>query len=221
MRERSLAMPAVLPGVKTDPRPGRPWAFAAIFLLVLLAYFPAIKGGFIWDDDPHVTKPELQSIEGLRRIWFELGATQQYYPVLHSAFWIEHRLWGEATLPYHLLNVWLHSASACLVVVFLRRLWGEEKPPAAAWFSGLIFALHPVGVESVAWISEQKNTLSTVFYLLAALNYLRFYERASSRAGCYGLATLFFILALSSKSVTATLPAGLLVVIWWKRGRLE
>ena len=97
MRERSLPMPAVLPQVKTDPRPGRRWAFPAIFLLVLLSYFPALNGGLIWDDDRHVTKPELQSIEGLRRIWFELGATQQYYPVLHSAFWVEHRLWGDAT----------------------------------------------------------------------------------------------------------------------------
>ena len=278
MRDRSLPTPALLPDRRADPRPGRPWAFAAVFLLVLLAYFPALKGGFIWDDDRHVTKPELQSLEGLRRIWFEPGATQQYYPVLHSAFWIEHRIWGEAPLGYHLVNVFLHATSACLFVVVLQRLWGRAGPrgppterdsaemasaperragvrprrvpegrrrrtfapaepsgPAlprlAAWFAGLIFALHPVGVESVAWISEQKNTLSTVFYLLAALAYFRFYESrecvrqnpggGGKPAATYCLATFLFILALLSKSVTATLPAGLLVVIWWKRGRLE
>ena len=98
---------------------GRAWAFAAIFLLTLLAYLPAIRGGFIWDDDRHVTRPDLQSFAGLRRIWFEVGATQQYYPVLHSAFWLEHRLWGDNPFCYHLLNVLLHAASACLFMVVL------------------------------------------------------------------------------------------------------
>ncbi len=190
------------------------WLATLVFAATLAAYFPALRGGLLWDDDAHVTRPELQSLGGLGRIWCELGATQQYYPVLHSAFWVEHRLWGDATLGYHLVNVLLHATAACLLILVLRRL-----AVPGAWFAGLIFALHPVEVESVAWISEQKNTLSTVFYLLSALAYLRFDETRGRR--CYGLALGLFLLALLSKSVTATLPAALLVVFWWRRGRLS
>ena len=117
----------------------------------------------------HVTRADLRSLHGLWRIWFDLGATQQYYPLLHSAFWLEHRIWGDAVLGYHLTNVVLHAASACLVVMIVRRL---SLP--GAWLAGFIFALHPVCVEAVAWISEQKSTLSGVFYLAAALTYLHF-----------------------------------------------
>jgi protein O-mannosyl-transferase len=117
-----------------------------IFTATLLAYGPALRGGMLWDDDGHVTKPELQSLDGLRRIWTEAGATQQYYPLLHSAFWLEHRWWGDATPGYHLTNVLLHALAACLVAGVLRRL---ALP--GAWFAALLFALHPVCVESVAW----------------------------------------------------------------------
>jgi protein O-mannosyl-transferase len=199
------------------PRAVRPLVACAIVALVLgatlAAYFPALRGGLVWDDDFHVTKAALRSLSGLARIWFRLGATSQYYPVLHTAFWIEYHLWGDATLGYHLVNMFLHAASACLFILLLQRL----KVPGA-WFGGLLFALHPVGVESVAWISEQKNTLSTVFYLLATLTYLRW--RVAARPYLYFLATAFFILAILSKSVTVTLPAALLVIIWWQDGRL-
>jgi len=187
------------------------WAF--IFCATLAAYWPALQGGFLWDDAGHVTRPELQSWTGLWRIWFDLGATQQYYPLLHSAFWIEHRIWGDAVLGYHLTNVALHAASACLVVTIVRRL---SLP--GAWLAGLVFALHPVCVEAVAWISEQKSTLAGVFYLGAALAYLHF-DR-TRRTWRYFLALVLFVLALASKTVTATLPAALLVVFWWQRGRL-
>ena len=179
----------------------------------LVAYLPAVRGGFVWDDDAHVTRPALRSLDGLRRIWFELGATQQYYPLLHSAFWFEHRLWGDSVVGYHLANILLHAAAACLVVAIMRRL---ALP--GAWLAGLVFALHPVNVESVAWISEQKNTLSAVFCLGAAYVYLAF-DR-DRRPGQYALALVLFVLALMTKSVTATLPAALLVVLCWKRGRL-
>jgi len=185
-----------------------------VFAAVLLAYWPALRGRIIWDDAAYVTREELQSWHGLRRIWSEVGATEQYYPLLHSAFWVEHRLWGDATLGYHLLNVALHAASACLLALILRRLAAP-----GAWFAGLIFALHPVCVESVAWITEQKNTLSTLFYLLSVLAYLRF-DRDRGRRW-YFLASGFFILALLSKTVTATLPAALLVIFWWRRGSLS
>ena len=129
--------------------------WASIFCAALAAYWPALRGGMVWDDASHVTSPALESLHGLWRIWFDLGATQQYYPLLHSAFWMEHRIWGDAVLGYHLTNVVLHAASACLVVLIARRL---SLP--GAWLAGLVFAVHPVCVEAVAWISEQKSTLS-------------------------------------------------------------
>lgn len=161
----------------------------------------------------------MRSFAGLARIWFEPGATQQYYPLLHSAFWFEYQLWGDATPGYHLVNVLLHATSACLFAAILRRL----SLPGSA-FAALLFALHPVCVESVAWIAEQKNTLSAALYLSAALAYFRFEEsreRGRPRPRSYALATTLFLFALLTKTVTATLPAALLVVTWWRRGRLE
>jgi len=199
----------------TEPNRGSPLAVFALGLLVtLVAYLPALKGDFLWDDAGHVTAPVLQSWSGLLRIWFEVGTTQQYYPLLHSAFWIEHQLWGDATLGYHLINVLWHATSACLLVVVLRRL----SVPGAL-LAGLVFALHPVCVESVAWISEQKNTLSTVFYLAATLAWLRFED--DRRPSRYAVAILWFVAALLTKTVTATLPGALLVIAWWRRGRLS
>lgn len=188
--------------------------FALLLLLVGLVYFPSLRGEFLWDDPGHVSSPELQTVSGLARIWTEPGATQQYYPLLHSAFWIEHRLWGDAPVGYRLINLLWHATSACLLVVILRRL-----AVRGALLAGLLFALHPVCVESVAWITEQKNTLSTVFYLAAALAWLRFEE--DRRPARYAVATLWFLAALLTKTVTATLPAALLVVAWWRRGRIS
>jgi tetratricopeptide (TPR) repeat protein len=189
------------------------WAIA-IAGVAILGYWPALQGGWVWDDNAHVTAPALRSWSGLWRIWSEPGATQQYYPVLHSAFWLEHRLWGDAVLGYHLANLGQHLVAAGLFARVLHRLAVPGALLAAA-----IFALHPVQVESVAWISEQKNTLSLVFYLGAALAYLRF--DAGRRPRDYWLAFACFAGALLTKSVTATLPAALLVVFWWRRGRLD
>src|SRR5580700_2519383 len=131
--------------------------WALLFFGTLICYSPALHGGPLWDDDHHVTSPDLQSLHGLWRIWFDPGATQQYYPLLHSAFWIEHRIWGDSVLGYHLVNVVLHATAAFLLIEILRRL---SLP--GALLAGFLFALHPVCVEAVAWISEQKSTLSGV-----------------------------------------------------------
>jgi Tfp pilus assembly protein PilF len=235
------------------PRWTRWAADGALGLVTLLAYWPALTAGFIWDDDAHVTRAELQSWRGLGRIWFEPGATQQYYPVLHSAFWLEHRLWGQAPLGYHLLNLGLHAVAALLLVRVLLNLLDPAWPPAlrqgGAYLAAALFALHPVGVESVAWIAEQKNTLSTVCALSAVLCYLRFdheWEERDLRARLnlgprsglesdwaqrvrrsrsawlwYAVGTGWLIAALLAKSVTATVPAALLVAMWWRRGRLD
>ena len=110
-----------------------PWVLAGIFLATIAAYLPALRGGFIWDDDAHVTKPALRSLSGLGRIWTELGATQQYYPALHSAFWLEHRLWGDSAFAYHLANVLLHATSSCLLAVLLRRQsWSSVSREASS-----------------------------------------------------------------------------------------
>jgi tetratricopeptide (TPR) repeat protein len=188
-------------------------AAASLVFATLIAYSPALDGTRLWDDASHITSPALQSVQGLWAIWSKLGATQQYYPLLHTAFWLEHHLWGDAVLGYHLTNVVQHLVSAFLVVLIVRRL---SLP--GAWLAGFLFALHPVCVESVAWISEQKNTLSAVFYLGSALAYLSFDRTRQWRR--YYLALGLFVLALLSKTVTATLPAALLLVLWWQRGRI-
>ena len=208
-------------------------AGAVLLVSVFVIYGPCLNGALLWDDPAHVTRLELRSWTGLWRIWFEPGATQQYYPVLHSAFWLQHRLWGDTTMGYHVVSVLLHALNACGVAVLLQRLSNAatvsdrqdansgtpRRVLAISWFAGFLFAVHPVAVESVAWITEQKNTLSMAFYLGAALAYFRF--DAARTASSYIVATLLFVLAVGSKTTTATLPAALWVVLWWIRGRLQ
>jgi tetratricopeptide (TPR) repeat protein len=216
--------------LQTSPASHAPWFLAALAAAVLLAYQPVFQAGFIWDDDAHLTAPGLRSVSGLGRIWTEPDVTQQYYPLLHSLFWVEHRLWGDNPLGYHLANLTLHALAACLFGLLVRRLLspGPAAPAAdrergrfvgVGWLAMAIFALHPVHVESVAWISEQKNTLSAVFALGAALAWLRF-DGSRSRL-FYWLASALFVLGLLTKTVVATLPAALLVLCWWRRGKLH
>jgi tetratricopeptide (TPR) repeat protein len=195
----------------------------AIVLLVLLAFFPALRGGFIWDDDAYVTGNQaLHDWNGLRRIWFVTAATPQYYPLVHTTFWLEYHLWGLNPFGFHLVNVLLHALAAILLWRVLLRL---QLP--GAWLAAAIFALHPVQVETVAWITERKNVLSAVFYFAAALTYLGFVTSADAgvqnkRRSCFYLGALvLFVAALLSKTVTCSLPAALLLVCWWKRGRLR
>jgi Flp pilus assembly protein TadD len=190
------------------------WLLAVLLVAAtVLAYQPVWRAGFIWDDDAYLTKEGLRSLHGLGLIWSRFGATPQYYPLTYSAFWLEHRLWGDASAPYHWVIILLHASSALLVAVILKRL---EVP--GAWMAAALFALHPVQVESVAWVSEIKNTLSGLFYLGAMLAYLKF--QSSNHKSFYGLGLLLFVLGLLTKTVVATLPGALLVLIWWKRGRL-
>jgi Tfp pilus assembly protein PilF len=183
-----------------------------LLLATLAAYYPAWNGRPIWDDDGHITAPELRSIAGLGHIWTKLGATQQYYPLVHTAFWVEHRLWGDAPFGYHLLNIMLHALSALLLYKILRRL-----AIPGAWFAAALFALHPIEVESVAWISELKNCLSGVFFFAAVYSYLRFDDTRAKNL--YFGALCLFVLGLMAKTAIAPMPAALLVILWWKRGR--
>jgi len=185
-----------------------------LLFTVLVVYKPAWNGQPIWDDDHHITRPELRSMGGIERIWTQLGATQQYYPIVHSVFWIEYHLWSDSTFGYHFINILLHFLSVLLLVCILRRL-----AIPGAWFIAAIFALHPVQVESVAWITELKNTLSGVFFFAAVLVYLQFDNERKRKL--YLIAIGFFIMGLMSKSVIAPLPVSLLVVFWWKRGKID
>ena len=199
------------------------WQGGLIILLVFLAYLPALRGGFIWDDDYYVThNPTLHDLGGLHRIWFKVGAVPQYYPMVHTAFWLEYHLWGLNPVGYHLINVLLHATAAILLWQVLLRLRIR-----GAWLAAVLFALHPVCVESVAWITERKNVLSAVFYFAAALAYLRFAAWAEPggpnrlRWYWYLGALVLFMATLLSKTVTCSLPAALLLVCWWKQGRVQ
>jgi tetratricopeptide (TPR) repeat protein len=194
-------------------------AAIALLLLTLLAYAPVVRCGFIWDDDDYVSANEtLRSVSGLARIWCDPSATPQYYPLVHTTLWLEYRLWGPWPPGYHVVNVLIHAVSALLVWQLLRRL---EVP--GAWLAAAIFALHPVQVESVAWITERKNVLSLCFYLGAVWVYLRSAawtgrpQSAMASAGNYACLLLLFGCALLSKTTACTLPAALLLLRYWKR----
>ena len=191
---------------------------AALVALTLLAYLPGLHAGFVWDDDVHVTQNQvLRTGHGLADIWLTPGAIIQYYPLTHTSWWIQYHLWGLAPLGYHLVNVLIHGGSAAVLWLVLRRLGVP-----GAWMAAAVFALHPVHVESVAWVTELKNVQSGLFYLLALLGYLRWglADDAQPARRLYALSSLFFLCALLSKTVTSTLPAAVALVLWWKRGRL-
>jgi len=197
---------------------------APLLLLIVLtaaAYAPAARGGFIWDDDAYVTaNPTLRSAEGLQAIWTRPTSLPQYYPLVHTTFWIEYHLWKLDPLGFHVDNILLQALNACLLWLLLVRL---EVP--GALLAAALFAVHPVQVESVAWITERKNLLSTCFYLLAFLEYLKCRASESSdrdgsrRAYAFSLAA--FVCALLSKTVACSLPAAILIVHWWKQGRIR
>jgi hypothetical protein len=152
------------------------WLFAlALIAITFVLYWPAWNGQPVWDDDAHITRPELRSWHGLTQIWTQVGATQQYYPLVHTAFWIEQKLWDDSFLGYHLVNILLHALAA---IVLLRILLQLKIP--GAWLGAALFALHPIQVESVAWISELKNTLSGAFFFSSILVYLNFDERRNA-----------------------------------------
>lgn len=208
-------------GLSPLGRSGAALAVLALAALTFAAYTPALDGGFLWDDDAHVThNPTLTDPSGLVRIWTEIGAVPQYYPLVHTTFWIEHHLWGANPLPYHLVNVMLHTLNGVLVWRILRRL----RVPGC-WLAGAVFALHPLHVESVAWITERKNVLSGALYLLSLLFFLRArpldLDAPPLHRRTVVLSFLFYLGALLAKTVTCSLPAAILLLGWWKRGRIR
>ncbi|HEX3724973.1 MAG TPA: hypothetical protein VHV08_01970, partial [Pirellulales bacterium] len=194
----------------TEPLPANrnPWLWGAVLVvLVAIVYWPTLGNGFIWDDDSYVeNNPTLTSWQGLYDIWFKLGAVPQYYPLVHSSYWLEHRLWGVDPRGYHLVNMLLHATTAVLAWRVLVRL---AMP--GAWLAAAIFAVHPVQVESVAWVTERKNVLSAALALGSILAYLKFWFAASDSATeplasgkrrDYALALGLYVAALLAKTVT-------------------
>lgn len=187
-----------------------------LVVLVLVAYLPALRAGFVWDDDKALTQNALlRSPEGLWKIWTRPSLIPQghYWPLTYTTFWVEYQLWGDAPFGYHLNNVLLHAANVALIWVLLGRL-----AVPGAWWAAALFALHPVHVESVAWVIERKDVLSIFFYLTAFLAYLRYAREGSRR--WYGLALALFVGAMLSKLMAVSFPVALLLALWWKRGAM-
>ncbi len=195
---------------------------ALIVLLTLLAYIPAMQGGYIWDDDNYVTEnTDLRSFQGLANIWLEPKSSPQYYPLVFTSFWFEYHMWGPDPTGYHVVNVLLHAINAILLWMILRRL---QVP--GAWLAALVFAVHPVFVESVAWVTERKNVLSGLFYFSSALCLMQYFgvdaviKKPSNRNKWYVASLLLFVCALLSKTVTASLPVAMAIVLWWKNEKI-
>jgi Flp pilus assembly protein TadD len=205
-----------------NPQPQKPWwnqdwlLALLLAVAVIFAYRPAWAAGFIWDDDDYVTKNSLLTApDGLRRIWFSTDSPSQYFPLVYTVFRMEHALWGLNPAGYHCFNILLHAINALLVWRLLRRL-----VVPGAWLAAAIFALHPVNVESVAWITQLKNVLSLFFSLLALLAWVAFVDEFKVQGPrskvFYALALLFYMLALCSKTTACTLSIALLLILWLK-----
>ena len=195
----------------------------ALLLITLVAYSSATELGFVVDDREYIEENvTLESAAGLGRIWTDIEAMphRQYYPLVLTTFWLEHQVWGKDPLGYHVVNVLLHALNAILVWRLLTRL---SIP--GAWLAGALFALHPVHVETVAWVTERKNLVYVAFYLLAAITYLRSAgvdpavrraDPAPPRRGWYAASLVLFLLALTSKASAFSLPAALALALWMK-----
>ncbi len=219
---------------RARPAPGRYGPLLAGLLLVLLTclcHGPALRAFYIWDDDTWLTQNQaVKSPDGLARIWTDYRATPDPYPLVFTSFWAEYRIWKLWPVGFHAVNIAWHAGAAVLLWLLLRRLG-----LAGAWLIAAIWAIHPVQVETVAWVAERKNVMSAFFLFASLLAYVRFAglgnaAAEASGAGAetmarghggwqaYGWALLFFVCSLLSKSATAPMPVVVLLLIWWKRG---
>ncbi len=206
----------------------RDWFWALLLIaFVFIAYTQVFRAGFIWDDESHLTQnPCVVGPLGFKEIWITTQAV--YYPLVLTAFWALHKFFGLNPLPYHLLNILLHAASAILLwrVLQVIRVRG-------AWLGAALWALHPVMVQSVGWVTELKNTQSCVFYLLSILFFLKWEDQGAAvssspqrrigdrRSLVFALSLLFFLLATLSKPSVVMLPFVLALCVWWMRGKIR
>jgi tetratricopeptide (TPR) repeat protein len=185
--------------------------------LVVLAYQGVWQGGYIWDDDIYLTtNPLIAAPDGLKRIWFSTDSPSQYFPLTYTSFRLEYALWGLRPEGYHWVNILLHALNGIL----LWRLLVRFSIPGA-YLAALLFALHPIQVESVAWITERKNVLSLPFSLLAVRSWwLAVGDDPDSWKKHYAASLGFYLLALFSKTTACTLPATLVLILWFRRAPL-
>ena len=189
----------------------------AFLTAIFVFYFPALSGEFIWDDVIFSEEKTIHDWSGLWSIWFspyEITQEGHYWPLTYTTFWLEHKLFGLNPLGYHIVNCILYFINVALIWRLLLKL---EVP--GAWVISMLFTVHPLHVESVAWLIERKSLLSALFYLGAVHVWLRF--RESSNLKAYALALGLYALGLLSKSIVVTLPVALLVLLWWKQERVS
>lgn len=189
----------------------RQWGWVKAFVLIaatLAVYAPVMDGEFVWDDDTHVYENLVIQPGGLYRSWFTTEH-HNYWPVSWTAFWLQWKLWGMAPAGYHVVTVLLHLGCALLLWRVLTRL---QIP--GAWLAGLIFAIHPVNVETGAWITQQKNLLCMLFALVCVERYTLFL--AHRKWGVYAVAWLAFLLSLLAKTAAVTIPVVLVGCAWWR-----
>ena len=200
---------------------GQAFGVLALVLLVGVSYTPAaLWGGFVWDDRGIIESKAIHELSGLWRIWFSprdvLRWEAHYWPLVYTSFWLEHKLWGLNPLGYHVVNVVLHFVNTVLLWRLLARL-----AVPGSWVVAAVFAVHPVHVESVAWVIERKDLLSTLFYLAACLTWVRFGVAPRLGSGRYFLTLVLFVWGLLCKSIVVTLPTALVLWPWWKQGRVS
>ena len=196
--------------------------------MVAVSYYPALAAGFVWDDSIFTGEPAVHAWSGLWTIWFSPGEMMEehYWPVLYTTFWLEHKLWGTSPFGYHLVNMLLYMANVVLLWHLLRRL-----AVPGAWAVAAVFAVHPMHVESVAWVIGRKDLLSGLFYVASALCWIRsidgledgqrrFASSFGVHPGLYLGALGLFVAAMLSKSASVTLPVAFAILLWWKNGRV-
>lgn len=205
---------------KAPPIPGGGTAGTAVRALIIAviatwAYWPALRGGWLWDDRLELAdNPLVRDAGGWWKAWLAPSG-MDYFPLKGTLQWVQWHLWGADATGYHLSNLTLHVAGACLLWRLLSKLGARQ-----AWLGGLIFAIHPAAVESVAWIAEFKNALSLPPLLLAMCSYVSFLDAPANRRN-YFLAMAWFAAAMLCKTSVVMFPVFLLVYAWWRRGRIE
>jgi tetratricopeptide (TPR) repeat protein len=192
------------------------WLPVAIIVFTAILYSGALQNGITYmDDDEYILNNTYLrdfSWNGIRAI-FSNFHNFNYHPLTTLSFWVDYSLWGLNPLPYHLENVLLHLVNVWLVYLLAMKLSGKQL---TGLIVSLLFAIHPLHVESVAWISERKDVLYALFYLLALLSYVRYLDRPNAKQLTFTL--VFYLASLLSKPTAVTLPL-LLVAIDIYKGR--
>src|SRR5665213_2037274 len=191
---------------------------ALLVFITVCAYAPVFHAGFVWDDRPcYPENPLVRSDRGLSMIWSQSPLLGSDFPLNQTAFWLEHRFWGEHALGYHIANLSFHILASLL----LWKVFARLKMPAA-WLAAMLFAVHPAAVGTVAWVSEHKNTMSLMFCLISLLLYLRFDpdEPTTAKPVLLIFSLVAFVLAMLSKTSVVVFPVFLLLLAWWRRNRI-